>query len=53
MSYLLFASDTFIFCDSTREQSKYLSWMLIWFETLLSLTVNTNGSEVIHIEEVE
>ena len=49
ISHLLYADDTLIFCKSNKEQLKYLSWILMWFEALSGLKINLNKSEIIPI----
>ena len=38
-----------IFCEANKEQLKYLSWILMWFEALSGLKINLNKSEIIPI----
>ena len=30
VSYLFFADDTLIFCDASKENLEYLSWVFMW-----------------------
>ena len=53
ISHLLYADDTLIFCQANKEQLKYLSWILMWFEALSGLKINLNKSEVIPIGIVD
>ena len=53
ISHLLYADDTLIFCQANKEQLKYLSWILMWFEALSGLKINLNKSEVIPIGTVD
>ena len=53
ISHLLYADDTLIFCQENKEQLKYLSWILMWFEALSGLKINLNKSEVIPIGIVD
>ena len=34
ITHLLFADDTLVFCNDTREKLAYLSWVLLWFEAI-------------------
>ena len=49
ISHLLYADDTLIFCEANKDQLKYLSWILMWFEALSGLKINLNKSEIIPI----
>ena len=42
-------NDTLIFCEANKDQLKYLSWILMWFEALSGLKINLNKSEIIPI----
>ena len=53
ISHLLYADDTLIFCEANKEQLKYLSWILMWFEALSGLKINLNKSEIIPIGPVD
>ena len=53
ISHLLYADDTLIFGQANKEQLKYLSWILMWFEALSGLKINLNKSEVIPIGTVD
>ena len=52
ISHLLYADDTLIFCKAKKDQLKYLSWILMWFEALSGLKINLNKSEIIPIGPV-
>ena len=47
-----FADDILIFCDASKENLEYLSWVFMWFEACLSLKINLEKSELIPIGEV-
>ena len=51
--HLLYADDTLIFCEANKDQLKYLSWILMWFEALSGLKINLNKSEIIPIGPVD
>ena len=53
ISHLLYADDTLIFSKANKEQLKYLSWILMWFEALSGLKINLNKSEIIQIGIVD
>ena len=52
VSYLLFADDTILFCDASREQVLSTSIALICFQALTSLKVNVGKSEIALVGEV-
>ena len=52
ISHLLFVDDILIFCETTFSQMTYLSWLLMWFEAILSLKINLDKSELIPIGKV-
>ena len=52
ISHLLYADDTLIFCEANKDQLKYLSWIVMWFEALSGLKINLNKSEIIPIGPV-
>ena len=37
VSHLFFADDTLIFCDASKENLEYLSWVFMWFKACLGL----------------
>ena len=49
ISHLLYADDTLLFCEADKDQLKFLSWPLIWFEAVSGLRINLNKSEIIPI----
>ena len=52
ISHLLYAEDTLLFCEADKDQLKFLSWPMIWFEVVLGLRINLNKSEIIPIGPV-
>ena len=53
MSHLLFADDTLVFCEDSQDQMVVLSWLLMWFEAISSLSVNLNKSDILPVGRVE
>ncbi|RVW35151.1 BTB/POZ and MATH domain-containing protein 4 [Vitis vinifera] len=53
VSHLLFADDTIIFCEASKEQLSALSWILAWFEVASGLRINLDKSVLIPVGEVE
>ena len=52
VSHLFFANDTLIFCDASKENLEYLSWVFMWFEVCSGLKINLEKSELISVGEV-
>ncbi|RVW25306.1 hypothetical protein CK203_113460 [Vitis vinifera] len=52
VSHLLFANDTLILCDASKENLEYLSWVFMWFEACSWLKINLGKSEMIPIGNV-
>ena len=52
ISHLLFANDTILFCDASREQLLYIRMVLIFFEAIIGLKVNVGKSEIVLVGEV-
>ena len=52
ISHLLFADDTILFCDASREQLLYIWMVLIFFEAITGLKVNVIKSEIVLVGEV-
>ena len=53
ISHLLYADDTLLFCEANKDQLKFLSWILMWFEVLSGLRINLNKSEILPIGLVD
>ena len=49
VSRLLFADDTLVFCDASKEHVKVLSWGFMWFEAISGLKINLHKSELIPV----
>ena len=52
ISHLLFADDTILFCDASREQLLYIQIVLIFFEAITGLKVNVGKSEIVPVGDV-
>ena len=52
ISHLVFADDTILFCDPTREQLLYIRMVMIFFEAITGLKVNIGKSEIVLVELV-
>ena len=52
ISHLLYIDDTLLFCEANKDQLKFLSWILMWFEALSGLRINLNKSEIFPIGSV-
>ncbi|KAL4594155.1 hypothetical protein ACB092_12G000800 [Castanea dentata] len=52
ISHLLFADDTILFCDASRDQLLYIHVVLIFFEAITGLKVNVGKSEIVPTGEV-
>ena len=49
ISHLLFADDTFLFCDASKEQLLHIRMVLIFFEAITGLKVNVGKSEIVPV----
>ena len=52
ISHILFADDTILFYDASREQLLYICMVLIFFEAITGLKVNVGKSEIVLVGEV-
>ena len=52
ISHLLFANDTILFCDASREQLLYVWMVLIFFKAIMGLKVNVGKSEIVPVGNV-
>ena len=53
VTHLLFTDDTMVFCEASLEQMTFLSWILMWFETILGPKINLDKSEILLVGRVE
>ena len=53
ISHLLYVDDTLLFCGANKDQLKYLSWILMWFEAMSGLRINLNKSEILPVGSVD
>ena len=49
ISHLLFADDTIVFCDATREKLLYIRMVMIFFEAITGFKVNIGKSEIVPV----
>ena len=52
ISHLLFANDTILFCDASRDRLLYVRMVLIFFEAITGLKVNVGKSEIVPVGDV-
>ena len=52
ISHLLFADNTILFCDASREQLLYIRMVLIFFKDIAGLKVNVGKSEIVLVGKV-
>ena len=52
VSHLLFADDTILFCDASREQILSIRLVLTCFQAFTGLKVNVEKSEIVPIGKV-
>ena len=53
ISHLFYADDTLLLCEPNKDQMKFLSWTLMWFEAMSGLRINLNKSEIILVGPVD
>ena len=53
VSHLLFADDTLVYSEDSRDQILYLSWVLLWFEALSRMRINLDESSILPVGDVE
>ena len=51
--HFLYADDTLLFCEANKDQLKFMSWILMWFEVLSSMRIKLNKSEILPIGLVD
>ena len=53
ISHFLYADDTLLFCEPNKDQMKFMSWTLLWFEAMSELRITLNKSKIISIGAVD
>ena len=53
ISHLFYIDDTLLFCEPNKDQMKFMSWTLMWFEAMPGLRINLNKSEIILVGPVD
>ena len=53
ITHLLFVNDILMFCNDSRNQLAYLSWILLWFEAISSLKINVKKSLILPVRNLE
>ena len=53
ISHLFYADDTLLFCEPNKDQIKFMSWTLMWFEAMSGLRINLSKSEIIPVGLVD
>ena len=52
ISHLFYSDDTLLLCEPNKDEMKFLSWTLMWFEAMSGLRINLSKSEIIPIGPV-
>ena len=53
ISHLFYADDTLLFYEPNKDQMKFLSWILMWFEAMPDLRINLSKSEIIPVGPID
>ena len=53
ITHLLFADDTLVFYNDSRDQLAYLSWILLWFEAISGMKINLEKSLIMSVGNME
>ena len=53
ITHLLFADDILVFCNDSKDQLAYLSWIFLWFESIFGLKINLEKSSILLVGNVE
>ena len=52
IAHLFYVDDTLLFCEPNKDQIKFMSWTLMWFEAMSGPRINLSKSEIISIGPV-
>ena len=53
VTHSLFANDTLVFYKDSEGPMAYLSWILVWFESLSRLRINLDKSSILLVGRVD